>query len=237
VLRVEGENEVTKIEFDFSPIQRFLRQDDLISLEISISNPFYFDSRESEGVTIHHSTSYPSQFTLPLQSVSDDQSVQKDLAVGNQVHVTIQDLEVRDGPSTSYGTKKTKKLYTSGEIVDGPVDADGYRWWKVHYFEDGEGTIGWSIEKGLDRGARHTERLTVGDRVQVATGSDYSGLNVRDGPGLSHTDLDTAPDGEQGRIVAGPGWNFEDSAQYAWWKIDYDSVTTGWSAQDFLDRI
>ena len=61
--QVEGADQITKIEFDFSPIQRFFSQDDLISLEISISNPFYFDSRESEGVTIHHSSTYPSQFT------------------------------------------------------------------------------------------------------------------------------------------------------------------------------
>ena len=132
------------------------------------------------------------------------------------MHVTIQDLAVRDGPGTGYSEIKTKKLYTSGEILDGPTYADGYTWWKVRYYEDNEGTAGWSIQKGLDRGARHTDQLTVGDRVEVATGSDYSGLNVRDGPGLTYIDLDTASDGEQGRIVAGPEWNDENSTQYAW---------------------
>ncbi len=229
--RVEGADQHHRVQVQFSPIQRFLREGDTISLEVGVSDPFYFDSRESEGTHIMHSSEFPSQFTFPHRQVTEQTKVRKDLAVGDGVHVTINDIEARESAGTGASTITTKKLYTSGQVVGGPTDADGFRWWEVHYFEDGGGFHGWTIEKALDRGVMHTERLKSGDRVAVDTSSTR--LNIRDGPGTHHTAIDAAPDGAEGRIVAGPEW----ADGYAWWQVEYDSYSAGWSAQDFLDRL
>ncbi|WP_276278962.1 CocE/NonD family hydrolase [Halorussus caseinilyticus] len=229
--RVEGADQYHRVQIQFSPIQRFLQKDETISLGVSISNPFYFDSRESEGVYIGHSADYPSKFTLPMRSVSDTHTVEKDLAVGDEVHVSVENLDVRTGPGTSYDSKKQKHVYSSGKIVDGPTAADGDRWWKVRYYEDDGGIAGWSNEVGLDRGARNSERLSIGDRVEVNTGSDR--LNIREGPGTGYTAIDAADDGDRGRVVNGPEW----ADGYVWWKVEYDNHAEGWSAQDWLTLV
>jgi hypothetical protein len=77
-------------------------------------------------------------------------------------------------------------------IVEGPVDAAGFRWWKL---DDGEGNVGWAIENDgetdtlspqlgepepVDRSPR------VGERVRV-TMSAGGQLSVRETPGTDAT--------------------------------------------------
>lgn len=52
------------------------------------------------------------------------------------------DLSVRDGPGTSYSRIDVAPAGTSGTIVDGPVDNEGWRWFKVDY--GGGVKTGWS---------------------------------------------------------------------------------------------
>jgi len=74
--------------------------------------------------------------------------------IGDTVAV-ITNLNVRTGPSTSY-PEITDPEYpgyaptgTQGQVVDGPIGADGYIWWKVNY---GPGLYsGWSVEDYLEK--------------------------------------------------------------------------------------
>lgn len=234
--RVEGDG-YQKFEFTFPAFQRFVEKDDAFELDVSVENPFYFDSRDSEGVYVMHSADYPSRFDLPyhyLDATTMDSGTAKTIEVGKSIHAVVDDVPVREGPGTDYSVITDKFTDESGLVVDGPTSADGHDWWKMHWYEDGEGFHGWAAEQYLDGGPRATERLRPGDRVAVDTsGSD---LRVRDGPGLGYDVIDGAADGAKGRIVAGPEWAHDDSTQYAWWKVDYDDYATGWSAQDFLTK-
>ena len=232
-VRVEGEG-YQKVEFTFPAIQRFVPEDDYLEMEVSITDAFHFDSREHEGTYIMHTDEYPSSFTLPYHNVGADPGTSKDFEVGDRVHFTVDETSVRHGPGTGYSTVTDKQVHTSGEIVGGPVDSDGSTWWEVLCYEDDEGVRGWAAQKYLDDGVMTTERLSPGDRVTVDTG-DVS-LHIRDGPSLDYESIDTAPDGAEGRIIAGPEWNHDESTEFAYWKIDYDDNETGWSAQDFLER-
>lgn len=67
--------------------------------------------------------------------------------------------------------------------------------------------------------------LMVGDRVKTK-----SGLNVRNGAGLSRTLLGTQTISAFGTIASGP--NTADG--YTWWQVDYDVLPDGWSVEDYL---
>lgn len=58
------------------------------------------------------------------------------------------DLNIRDDPSTGGSWLATADQWTGGEVVDGPVESDGYTWWKVSWNQDSDnGRItGWSAE-------------------------------------------------------------------------------------------
>ena len=76
------------------------------------------------------------------------------ISIGDTVRV-IGNLNVRTGPGTGY-LEITDPDYpgyapvgTLGEVLDGPVSANGYYWWEVDF---GPGLYtGWSIEAGLEK--------------------------------------------------------------------------------------
>jgi hypothetical protein len=70
--------------------------------------------------------------------------------VGDWVQTTA-NLNVREGAGLSYAIISTMPTGTLGRIVDGPLNGDGYVWWKVHYFMDYVSVVeGWSAENWLE---------------------------------------------------------------------------------------
>jgi chitinase len=139
--------------------------------------------------------------------------------------LTTTDLSVREGPGTGYTRLDVAPGGTTGTVVDGPVDNDGYTWYRVEY-DDGVAD-GWSA---LGNDWLTSTRFSMDHRTVTTTD-----LSVRDGPGTGYTYLDTAPGGTGGTVIDGP----VDSDGYTWWRVDYDGgVQTGWSAQgpDWLER-
>lgn len=79
-----------------------------------------------------------------FQTVSVDPVPTGELVVGDRVAVNSDPLlRVRATPAL-VGTVLGNQIKGAlGSIVDGPVSADGYRWWRVNYDSDPDG---WSIE-------------------------------------------------------------------------------------------
>jgi len=61
--------------------------------------------------------------------------------------ITTDALKVRENPGLGAKEIKVQPKGTSGKILEGPVCADNYIWWKVEYQD---GTIGWSAENWLE---------------------------------------------------------------------------------------
>jgi hypothetical protein len=90
----------------------------------------------------------------------------------------------------------------------------------------------------VERGTQATEARTtitvnsstfsIGDRVQTT-----SNLNVRTCASLSCTTIATEPTGAKGTIIGGP----QNADGYTWWQIRYDDGITGWSVQNWLQKI
>lgn len=102
-----------------------------------------------------------------------------------------------------------------GKIVNGPVDADGYTWWGIHWTD--RNVWGWSAEGLL----AECPTFCHGTRVQATTD-----LNVRWGPSTDYWSRDTASSGDTGRVVGGPDQN----DGFQWWEIEWDNGVRGWSA-------
>gem|GEM_PF-2854063 len=66
--------------------------------------------------------------------------------IGDWVQTTA-NLNVREDPGLSYTIIDTMPLGTTGQIVGGPVEADGFVWWDVDY---ALGVRGWSAENWLE---------------------------------------------------------------------------------------
>ncbi|HAF70400.1 TPA: hypothetical protein DCL37_03465 [Candidatus Acetothermia bacterium] len=73
-------------------------------------------------------------------------------SLGERVRV-MQNLNVREGPGLEQ-PEVTDPEYPGylpegslGNILEGPVEADGYRWWKVDF---DRGVTGWCVEDGIE---------------------------------------------------------------------------------------
>ncbi|SIR09224.1 Peptidase family M23 [Haladaptatus litoreus] len=64
-----------------------------------------------------------------------------------RVEVTASALNTREQPGTESTVVATLNNGEVGEIMNGPVDEDGYRWWGVHWLD--RNVWGWSVEQYL----------------------------------------------------------------------------------------
>jgi len=139
-------------------------------------------------------------------------------------------LNVRESPgldSRRVGRFATGVLVT---VREGPVEADGYRWWRV---ESGQGINGWladgdgedvwlTSEIGEPRPVNRPVRL--GDRVVVTTtGGKWLSLRFQAAGVL----MWRVPAGTQFTVKDGP----VDAEGFRWWLLVDDKGREGWAAE------
>lgn len=96
------------------------------------------DGKNSDHADWANARFIPAGVTPPPPSVK--------FSIGDRVSVTTSYLSVRATPSLSgflLGYQSYGKL---GTVIDGPVSASGYNWWKINY---DSGADGWSVENYL----------------------------------------------------------------------------------------
>lgn len=161
------------------------------------------------------------------------------LIVGQPARVVAaQGLNVRRSASVS-GDRSGR--YPPGAIVsilEGPVDVDGYRWWRVGNNElsgwvaDGDGEEEWlSPDVGSTQPVDRS--VQVGDDVLVTVG-DGGLLKVRSDAGTSYEVLHQVPNQTELQVIEGP----IDANGFRWWKVVSDNGSiSGWAAEgDGEDR-
>jgi len=68
------------------------------------------------------------------------------ILIGDKVRATT-GLNVRTEPGTSGSKITTMAAGSTGTVLEGPVSAEGYTWWKIGY---DDGTTGWSADNWLE---------------------------------------------------------------------------------------
>jgi N-acetyl-anhydromuramyl-L-alanine amidase AmpD len=120
------------------------------------------DARNGGGIIGHHqvpeSDCGPNDHTDPgstwdwdhyMSLVHGGDGGSGDFAEGAIVESTTT-LNTREQPGTGSTVVGTMPTGADAEIVNGPVDEDGYRWWGLHWLD--HGVWGWSVERYLDLG-------------------------------------------------------------------------------------
>jgi murein DD-endopeptidase MepM/ murein hydrolase activator NlpD len=141
--------------------------------------------------------------------------------MGQRVSTTT-DLSVRAAAGTDHRRKDVIDEGGAGYIRGGPVDSDGFTWWKIGY---NAGVEGWSAERYLEAHALTTGKFEIGQEVETTTG-----LSVRENPTTDAERTDVAPSGMTGTVRDGPS----DADGYTWWEVEYQNGSRGWSAENWL---
>ncbi len=117
-------------------------------------------------------------------------------------------------------------------VLEGPVDVDGYRWWRVGNNElagwvaEGDGSVTWlSPDLG---GTQPVDRsIQVGDRVLVTVG-DTGKLKVRATPSTAAAEVRQISNQTELTITEGP----VEADGYIWWRVtNSDNSLDGWAAE------
>ncbi len=125
-------------------------------------------------------------------------------------------VRVRPTASISQTALGTRKVGDLGAIIDGPISAEGYTWWKVSWSSDS--MVGWSAEsylKGFER--TYSSKFSIGDNVMSEKSMDvFSAPSIDFYGGL-------LPSYSMVTIVDGPVL----SSGYTLWKVRGNMISSG----------
>lgn len=124
-------------------------------------------------------------------------------------------VNIREGPTTSAPIRQCLPDGARLRIVEGPISADGYQWWRL------EG-LGWAAGMYLSPLA---PSLEVGGRARVNAGAGDC-LNARAAPGIMAPRAGCLAHGTAVRIVAGP----LEADGVTWWQVEGGA----WLAGEYL---
>lgn len=143
------------------------------------------------------------------------------LQAGDTVR-TISSANIRSGPSLSGGILTTLPSDTTGTVVEGPVVADGYNWYRIQTAAQ----LGWIAQTLLAKTAPPST-IQIGDTVQTSTS-----LRLRSSASTSGSIIATMPSGTTGTVLAGP----TTATGHVWYQIQ-TSLGTGWAAGEYLRKV
>lgn len=140
--------------------------------------------------------------------------------IGQMVHVEAGGGRgnLRSGPGTGYRVVSTISSGTTGTIKDGPVEANGYFWYKVSFGN----VTGWIVTSVLAPGAGLDRAW-----VRVASGP----LNVRKSPGLNGQILGRVSTGATGFVTTDMP---QEANGFVWVNVQFNGGLRGWVAKKFL---
>jgi uncharacterized protein YraI len=154
--------------------------------------------------------------------------VEDGFPTGTTVVVNTDALNLRDAPGLSGGVLDVLPWGAQGAVLEPPVPADGYVWYRVDF--DSSYGVGW-VAGGFLASGSSGGGFGIGDMVVVVDGP----LNYRTDPAIGAEVLEVLPEGTEGAILDGPvyadGWT--------WYQIGLpgygpDGQTPGWAAGEFL---
>lgn len=146
-------------------------------------------------------------------------------AAGDEVVFASDLINIRDKPTLKGSIVATVAFMSPATILDGPMPANGYTWYKV---QTTKGT-GWATEQYLsfEADVAPPVRFVVGDAVQI---SDPEGVRLRSAPSTTAKSIASLSPGTTAVVVDGP----KAANGYSWLSIQ-TKKSTGWVVEEYLD--
>ena len=151
-------------------------------------------------------------------------------AVGSTVQTNV-GLNMRFGPGTTQAVIAVLPPGTTGSVLEGPVPASGYQWWRINT-PQGTGWVAGDYLVTVADAPTPTATATleaVGGASVGSTVRTIAPLNLRSSPSLKGSVLAVLPPGATGTIHGGP----IEASGYTWWRIS-SSAGAGWVAAQYL---
>ncbi len=155
-------------------------------------------------------------------------------------------LNMRSDSGVEYQIRRKLSRGTEVTLLDGPVSADGYNWWKVR---EPEGLEGWVVDlyggqitlvpravfgtqlvDALSEIAANPSMasvLAIDDTVAVTLTDPRGSLRLRNGAGLSFRIISMLPNGTRLTVTDGP----RTSDRLTWWQVRTPDGNVGWAAE------
>ncbi len=168
------------------------------------------------------------------------------LRVGGQATVRTTEgdaLNMRSGAGTQFSIVSRLRSGSVLTLLEGPVSANGFNWWRVRSAAGQEGWVVDSadneqtllpgvntsvgLESELGANPEMASLLAVGDDVIVTLATRGDALRLRNEPGLDGRVISQMPAGTRLRIIDGP----RPLDNYTWWQIRTPEGNVGWAAE------
>lgn len=173
------------------------------------------------------------------------------IQVGDIVRVK-QLLNLRDQPTTAGTVLVVMPGGTTGTVLDGPQNANGYSWWRI---TTALGT-GWAAGSYLEKTAGTAVPSNTPTRTATPSGSSIptvsvtpigtmaggiaigdlvetiTRVNLRSASGMQASVIVVLPSGSQWPVIGGPA----QASGMTWWQVQTSSGA-GWVAAQYLRRI
>jgi hypothetical protein len=159
------------------------------------------------GYTLAGATSsFPSHGAYDGWLIKTAPDASPKFSIGDWVRTTA-NLNVRTGPGLGYAIIDTMPLGTVGQVLGGPMEADGFVWWDVNYTV---GARGWSVENWLELHASaaptcvvelqidgvEVSEVGVGQFFDIYVGDSTDDIGIRQVRFSSDESQDNHPTGE-----------------------------------------
>lgn len=155
-------------------------------------------------------------------------------------------LNMRSDSGVEYQIRKKLDRGTEVTLLDGPVNADGFNWWKVR---EPEGLEGWVVDlyggqitlvpravfgtqlvdalSEIAANPSMASLLAIDDTVAVTLSDPRGSLRLRNGAGLSFRIISMLPNGTRLIVTDGP----RTSDRLTWWQVRTPEGNVGWAAE------
>ncbi len=146
-------------------------------------------------------------------------------AIGESLFVKEDMINLRDQPTLRGTIVGSVNFMNEVSIVDGPMPANGYTWYKVQ----SDALTGWITERYIAHEAdiAPPARHGVGDAVVQI---EPEGISLRVNPSPDATRITGLPIGTKGTVIDGP----ENARGYNWVKVQ-TALGTGWAVEQYFD--
>jgi hypothetical protein len=212
----------------------------------------------ASGRTGWSADNFISDLTTALSQNQDSNSTllpTSQFSIGSWVRTTSS-LNVRGTPGLDGKRVAQQKGGSVGQILTGPIESGGYRWWNIYYTN---GIFGWSAEAFLSPTTLPVQPVRASNTKNQTSPTSVANLsrqirnedlpppnffilkdkvevilqvNVRLHPSLDGKIVGSQQTGVKGTVVEGPVL----SGGYTWWKIDFAHGADGWVASNYVKK-